>query len=199
MSSAEKKITYFNKPGAQNTEEVIECAYERAKQGDIKQVVVATFTGNTVLKLAEKFNDLDVNIVAITVWAGTAEERRMLFDNNMPTFDKLGIKHHRATHALAGIERAVKARWGGYCPGLLISDALRLLGDGTKVCVEIILMAADAGLIDMTKDVMAIVGSGGGADTCLIIKPSYTTNLFDLGIKEIVCKPVVEGIKHEAR
>jgi len=58
-----------------------------------------------------------------------------------------------------------------------------------KVCVEIILMAADAGLIAMDKEVLAIAGTDEGADTCIVVKPAYPRRFLDLEIREIVAKP----------
>lgn len=63
------------------------------------------------------------------------------------------------------------------------------MGEGTKVCVEITLMAADAGLIPADEDVVAIAGTGNGADTALRIKPANTARFFDLKIKEVIAKP----------
>ncbi len=50
-------------------------------------------------------------------------------------------------------------------------------------------MAADAGLINMEKEVMAIGGTGDGADTCIVVKPAYPMKFFDLEIREIIAKP----------
>jgi hypothetical protein len=72
----------------------------------------------------------------------------------------------------------------------LIANVLRLFGEGTKVCVEIALMAADAGLIPINRDVIAIGGTGGGADTALRIQPANAAKFFDLKVREIIAKPV---------
>jgi hypothetical protein len=50
-------------------------------------------------------------------------------------------------------------------------------------------MAADAGLIPASKDIIAIAGTGHGADTALLIKPANTGRFFDLIIREIIAKP----------
>ena len=55
--------------------------------------------------------------------------------------------------------------------------------------MEITLMAADAGLIPFDKDVVAIAGTGKGADTALRIKPANAARLFDLKIREVITKP----------
>ena len=63
-----------------------------------------------------------------------------------------------------------------------------MFGQGTKVAVEISIMAADSGNLS-GNDIVSIGGSGRGADAALIIKPANQSDLFDLKIREIVCKP----------
>ena len=50
-------------------------------------------------------------------------------------------------------------------------------------------MAADAGAIPVDKDVVAVAGSGRGADTAVVIKPAYSHTLFDMYVREIIAKP----------
>ena len=73
-------------------------------------------------------------------------------------------------------------------PVLLIADTLRLFGQGTKVAVEVSIMAADAGMLS-GSDIISIGGSGRGADAALVLKPAHQNNFFDLRIREIICKP----------
>jgi hypothetical protein len=55
--------------------------------------------------------------------------------------------------------------------------------------VEITLMAADAGLIPTDQDIIAVGGTGSGADTALRIKPANAARFFDLRIREVIAKP----------
>ena len=64
-----------------------------------------------------------------------------------------------------------------------------MFGQGMKVVVEITAMAADAGAVPVDRDVIAIAGSGRGADTAVVIKPAYSHNLFDVVVREIIAKP----------
>jgi hypothetical protein len=64
-----------------------------------------------------------------------------------------------------------------------------MFGQGMKVVVEIVAMAADAGVIPVNKDVIAIAGSGRGADTAIVVQAANTHRLFDTVIKEIIAKP----------
>jgi hypothetical protein len=58
-----------------------------------------------------------------------------------------------------------------------------------KVAVECALMAADAGLLDVSKEIISIAGTGEGADTAIVLKPAYTRRFRDLEILEILAKP----------
>ena len=70
----------------------------------------------------------------------------------------------------------------------LIADALRMFGQGMKVCVEIVAMATDANLVPVT-DVIAIAGTARGADTATVIAANSTNRFFDIKVREILAKP----------
>jgi len=195
----EKKATYFEQFGEKNTDDVLNASLERLRDCDIKHVVVASHRGVTAMKAAEKFKSLDVNIVAVTVHAGAKPDVLDEWKSNAGTIEKLGVKTVRGTHTLSGIERAVKARWGGVGQVLLMGDTLRIFGEGMKVGVETLLMAADSGCIPIGKKIMVIAGTSRGADTSIVVKSAPSTKFFDLAMQEIVCKPYTDGVKHGAR
>ncbi|MEM3650144.1 MAG: hypothetical protein QW831_05445, partial [Candidatus Jordarchaeaceae archaeon] len=56
-------------------------------------------------------------------------------------------------------------------------------------CIEISAMAADAGLIPVDKDVIAIGGTGKGSDTAVLLRPAYSSDLLDTKVRAILCKP----------
>ncbi|NLZ38638.1 MAG: hypothetical protein GX893_03415, partial [Firmicutes bacterium] len=64
-------------------------------------------------------------------------------------------------------------------------------GQGVKVSVEIAVMALDAGLIPYGEDIIAIGGSGRGADTAIVVQPAHAKDFFAGKIREIICKPSV--------
>ncbi|MGC8895270.1 MAG: hypothetical protein ACP5LB_00685 [Candidatus Bathyarchaeia archaeon] len=45
MNATEKKTLYFSKPGAQNTDKLLEFVKKYAKKEEIKDIVVASTTG----------------------------------------------------------------------------------------------------------------------------------------------------------
>ena len=103
-----------------------------------------------------------------------------------------GLKVFSATHAMAGIERSLRKSLNQWLPIEILAKYLRTnFSQGTKVCMEIACMAADAGLInDLEKDVICLGGTGRGADTVCLIK-AMPTSLFDqLRIKAVLAKPL---------
>jgi hypothetical protein len=66
---------------------------------------------------------------------------------------------------------------------------LRMFGQGMKVACEIAAMAADAGLVRVDEEVVSIGGTGRGADTAIVLQPSYVHRFFQTKVREIICKP----------
>jgi hypothetical protein len=71
----------------------------------------------------------------------------------------------------------------------IIAYTLRIFGEGTKVAVEIALMAADAGCVSTQEPCLSIGGTGEGADTLILLQPAHAQNFFDLKVVEILAKP----------
>jgi len=177
----------FEQTGKMNTNETLNLAFNRAKDLGIDELVVASTTGQTALEAYDIFKNF--KITAVTYHCGfrkpfesvmTPEMRQSLEQKGMPVVS--------ATHALSGVERSLAKKHQGIYPALLIADVLRLFGHGTKVAVEIAIMAADAGTLT-GKDIVSVGGTGKGADAALILKPANQSDLFDMRIREVICKP----------
>jgi hypothetical protein len=189
MSSLEKKTTYFTKAGEQNTDLVLRLVKAYVEKEDVRDIVIASTSGRTGALAARIFKDR--NVVVVTHNFGFQEpgktelqeeyKKRILAD---------GARIFTGVHALSSAERAVRKDFGTIQPLELMANVLRRLGEGTKVCVEITIMAADAGLIPVDKDVVAIGGTGRGADTALRILPANAARFFDLRIREVLAKPL---------
>lgn len=100
-----------------------------------------------------------------------------------------GVKVLTTTHLLAGVDRSLRTKFQGIYPAEIIAMALRLLGQGLKVCVEISVMALDAGLIPYGEEIVAVGGTARGADTACIIVPAHSKTFFNTVVKEIICMP----------
>jgi hypothetical protein len=188
MDSYEEKATYFKMAGAQNTKPLLKIVKEYVNKEKIENIIVATTTGETGAEAAKAFKGK--NVVVVTHCYGFQQSGKFeLKEEFKKEILANGAKILTATHALSSAERAIRKKFGTLEPLELIANTLRLMGEGTKVCVEITLMAADAGLIPADKDVIAVAGTGKGADTALRIKPANATRLFDLKIREVIAKP----------
>ncbi|MBW1766502.1 MAG: hypothetical protein JRI43_06230 [Deltaproteobacteria bacterium] len=193
----ESKIVYFEKPGGENTDEVLRIAAQRADELGIKTVVVASNSGSTGIKALDACKGQKV--VTVTHCVGFKEENQVeLTEENRKIIQEKGGIIHTATHAFGGISRAMRQASSGpgpgqtYVVGDIAAAALKCFGQGTKVCIEVAAMAADAGLARTDEEIIAVAGTGregGGCDTALVLQPNNAHRLFDIKVKEILCKP----------
>ncbi len=184
----EGKIVYFEKPGVDNSDEALRIAKERADELGITTIVVATTVGGTAVKAAEVFKGQ--RVVAVTHVHGFREPDGQEFTvENRRAFESQGGIVLTGTHAFTGIGGAMRKKFKMALEGDVIANTLRIFGQGMKVVAEITLMAADAGLVRSDEDIIAIGGTGRGADTVVVLKPVNTNDFFDIRVREILCKP----------
>jgi len=185
-----KSITYFEKSGSDNTDETIKLAYERALELNIRDIVVASTHGGTALKVAETFSAQRFNVVAVSICEGYKSEGWTMSKEERAKLQAKGIKVLTSIHALgADVSSAFAEKFGGKSFNEVVAETLYRFCQGMKVCVEIILMAADAGLISVDREAIAIAGTGDGADTAIVVKPAYPRQFLDLKINEVIAKP----------
>ena len=177
---------YFEKCGKINTKIAVELAVKVAKEKGINYIVVASNEGET----AEMLIDCGINIVVVTHVNGFKEagtqEMPLITKTQLESY---GFKVYTGTHALSGAERSLSNKFGGISPIEVMAYSLRMFGQGVKVCVEISTMALDGGMIPYEEDIIAIAGTGRGADTAIILRPAHGANILETKIKEIICKP----------
>jgi hypothetical protein len=188
MSKVE--TVYFSEPGKINSREALQLAKERADQLGIRDVIVASYTGETGSLAAEVFKGYNLVIVAGMVGFVEPNQDRMRPEYRKAIEDN-GGKILRACHSFGGLGRAVNKKFNAIQVDEVIAHVLRLFGAGVKVACECACMAADAGLIRTDREVISLGGNGAGADTAVILLPSNTHRFFDTRIREIVCKPRV--------
>jgi len=184
----ESKTVYFDKPGSENTDEVLRIARQRADELGIKTVAVASTKGDTAVRATEVFKGLKVVCVTHSTGFREPDSQEFTEENRKIVEGKGGIVLI-TTHTFAGISRAVRNKFNTYIIGDIIASTLRIFGDGMKVACEIVMMAADAGLLRTDEEIIAIGGTGRGADTAVVLNPVNSQKFFDLRIKEVLCKP----------
>jgi len=184
----EGKIIYFDKTGPENLEETLRIAKRRAEELGIKTIVVATTGGDTAARAVEVLEGMKV--VVVTHYTGMKGPNiQELTEENRKKIESKGGVILTTMHTFAGISRAMRMKFDTVVTGDLIANVLRVLGEGMKVVCEITMMAADAGLVSTDEDVIAIGGTGRGADMAVVLKPVNSPNFFDLKVREILCKP----------
>jgi hypothetical protein len=195
MTFTQNKIYYFEKPGEANTPDAARFAIERAKELGIKTIVVASTSGKTASVFFDAIRESEINLVIVTHVIGFTKPGEWEFSQEIAdSLQKQGVQIVISTHALSGLERALSRspKVGGGSRTEAIAEALRrIVAVGLKVAVECVLMATDAGAIDIHDEVIAVGGTASGADTVCVIRPAHTANFFDLQVREIVAMPRV--------
>ncbi|OPY17594.1 MAG: Pyruvate kinase, alpha/beta domain [Methanomethylovorans sp. PtaU1.Bin073] len=189
----EKPIIYLESTGKENTQLVIDAAIKRAQELEIKQIVVASTTGYTALEMAKAAKGKDLNVICVSYQYGVKGDGKWEMDlDTLKELQNMGVEVVVQSHLFSGIERAISNKLGGASRVDVISNALRsLFGQGFKVVVEITMMAADSGKIPVSSEteVIAIGGTGHGADVAVVIRPSHSQKFFDAQVREVIAMP----------
>jgi hypothetical protein len=193
MTFSAKTSWYFDKPGPANTADAAKFALVRAKELHIRTIIVASTTGKTAGIFHEAMKGSSVDLVVVTHVRGFAKPGEWEFSADVAEqLQKKGVKIVTGTHALSGLERALSRspKVGGGSRTEAIAEALRrIVAVGLKVAVECVLIAADQGAVGPDQEVIAVGGTGSGADTVCVVRPAHTADFFDLQVREIVAMP----------
>ena len=184
----ELKTTYFENPGKENTEEVLRIVKQRAGELGIKTIVVASTVGDTAVKATEVFSGFKIIVVTHVAGMRSPDTQEFTEENKKIVEGKGGIVF-TTTHLFNGLSAAMRKKFNTYVIGDIVANTLRIFGEGMKVVCEIAVMAADGGLVRTDEDIIAIAGTGRGADTAVVLRPVNSNDFFDLKVKEILCKP----------
>lgn len=188
MSEIAASCVYFPHPGPSNTTRTLELSRARAEALGIRTILVATTTGATGAQAARGLDGLEV--IVVTHSAGFREpDTQELTGENRAAIEAAGASILTCQHAFGGVGRAVRRKLGTYQLEEIIAYTLRTFCEGIKVVAEMALMAADAGLVRTDEPLIAIAGTGRGADTAVVLKPAHAQAFFDLKFLEIICMP----------
>jgi len=179
---------YYHQPGKENTQKTLEIAAQRAKELGINTVLVASVAGETGLLAARIIQA--AKVVVVTHSTGFLKPDFQQIQPDMRNrIEEVGAKVLTCQHALGGVGRAVRKKLNTYELEEIMAYTLRIFGEGTKVAVEIALMAADSGLVSTKEPCISVGGTAQGADTAILLQPAHAQNFFDMKILEILAKP----------
>ncbi len=191
---------YFEEPGEQNTDDVVEAVMRRVDQTGIKNVLVASDSGKTALKFAEALREKakvycvcqgpilrEWNIPWPTI---KPEYRKRLEELDAMILNRVPFFFHNSIYT--------GAKWDEMSPEKLVKETLYLFGQGLKVAIEVVLIATMCGYLDPFQEVIGVGGSSRGADTAVVVRATYPTAIFSkdpqkkLEIREIIAMPRVK-------
>jgi hypothetical protein len=179
---------YFNRTGRENTKRTLEIAAQRAEELKIERVLVASTSGETGLLAARLISC--ANVIVVTHSTGFLKpDYQQLKPDLKKQIEETGARILTCQHALGGVGRAVRKKLGTYELEEIMAYTLRIFGEGTKVAIEIAIMAADAGLVSTQESCISIGGTAEGADTAILLRPAHAQNFFDMKILEVLAKP----------
>ena len=180
----ESEVVYYESVRTDNTETTFDLVRKKLNTSGIKKLVLASTTGVTAKKAVDIFKEMDVKIVVVAHQYGFLRETNRFPQELVKTIRNAGHEVHFGTMLFH-----TEDFYGSSIPTIM-ANLLRCFSQGTKVCFEIALMATDAGLLASGEKVIAIAGTGRGADTALVMQAASSRNLKKLKVNEIVCKPL---------
>lgn len=178
-----EQIVYFETEGKENTLEVLKLVKKRAADRGITKIVLASTSGDTARAAMDAVIGTNIRLVVIPHQYGFGERQRFP-QELIVELEKTGHRVHFGTMLFHTEEL-----YGTRTPRAM-ANLLRTFGQGMKVCIEIIMMACDGGLIAAGEKIIAMAGTGVGADTAIVATAAPSTKLSDLRINEIICKPL---------
>ena len=185
----EKKVVYFEKAGRENTAACLQITKDAIRDFGYKHVVLASTSGDSGVLFSEALKGSGVNLIVVTHCAGFQEPNTDEISAEVrQRIVAAGAKVHTGTMITHSLETAFASKFSGLYPTLIVAQALRRFGEGSKVCCEMVMMAADSGLVPEGEEILAVAGTGRGADTVLLIKSAVSKRFFDLKVLEVLAK-----------
>ncbi len=194
----------FERPGPVNTDEVIEILEDTSLK--VNYIVVASITGDSALKIAEKIenkkiicvtcpqgmywevNEMDKDLFAEIpelkekrdewIKKGLQRVPMNITEENMPKLKELNVEIVRGTIPLFGPTFSMRLHLQKITSIDVMAKTLELISPGTLVSMESVLMATDAGIIPEDELVLACAGTEMGLDTAWVLKSCASANLF---------------------
>ena len=177
-------ITYFEEAGPANTSAVFDAVDGAIAETDIRKIVLASTTGTTARLAMDRYADKGVRLIIVPHQYG--------FSSSGQRFPQELVERARAEgHEVCFATMLFHTdKLFGHGTPQWVADFLRLFCQGVKVCVEILFMAANAGLVTAGERVIVVAGAGRGADTALVMTGGTSMDMKQAHIAQVLCKPI---------
>lgn len=181
----EEKITYFEERGESNTAAVFDVVDRALGQTGSRKIVLASTTGTTARHALDRYRGRDdVRLIIVPHQYGFSATGQ-----RFPA--ELVARAQAEGHSVLFATMLFHTdRLFGVGAPQVAANFLRFFCEGMKVCVEITLMAGNAGLVAPGEPIIAVAGTGRGADTALALTGATSMDPKQLHISRILCKPL---------
>jgi hypothetical protein len=200
MADITRPCLYFEKPGKQNTDKVVEVVMGRLTEGDIKTIVVASTTGYTALKFSEALQERNgitlISVAETPLIREWGAEYPCLSPETKQELERRGVIVADKIPYLLHSSILDYSQWKAPSAEEILRETLYAFGQGLKVAVEVVLIAVASGFLEPFQDVIAVGGTSRGADTAIVVRATYPNHVFSqnqtkrLKIHEVLCKPL---------
>ena len=192
----DEKITYFRYSGETNTGNLLREARDRALKRKIGTAIIPSETGLSALKAIDVFQYSGIQLVVVTHYPDRVSGPRgdIPIGINRPEYEE-----RRKKIIGAGVEIVQGTRpfvppsridWTWNSMEGMIDATLELFGSGTKIAIEVAVMATDAGKVKPGDEIISCGGTYKGLDTALIVRTSNSHKFFEqFEVREIIAKP----------
>jgi len=161
-----KNITYFGKPGLENTDAVLRLVKQRAEDLNIDRIVLASTRGGTAEKALDVLEGKKLIIVGISRERFSADTMKRAENRGFPVLFSNETDYNYPED---------------------MKTAFRRFSQGMKVAVEDVVIACRKGVLKEGEDVISLAGSSWGADTVIVINAA--SEFSTVKIKEVICMP----------
>lgn len=174
------EIIYFEKPGEENTNDVLALSLKRYLTGGIDAVVVASTTGKTAEKAAKVFRKSGARLIIVG---------EVLEGKQSPGLEICNKLEQDGIEVIWGTTMGSMSKFTRNDIANLIADSYKRISEGFKVVCEITLMAATAGYVEKGQKILAIAGTHVGSDTAVVTTAAGFGDFKSFQVNEILCKP----------
>ena len=170
------RIFFFDYPGPQNTELVLQAVEERLRRGDINKILVASESGRLAMKIKDAFHDRTVVCVTYDDYTRLKYKKPQLMKEKLDEKGVIVVNNieepisRELTFRNWFVERTLKMK--GEQADLFWMSLICVGGHGFRTAVEIVFMAVEAGIVEEEERVVSIAGTGWGADSAIVMKGS---------------------------
>jgi len=190
-------------------DELFESVKKRAKELGIRKIIVASSTGDSAKRAVGEMGTKEYEIIVVTdraevVWdvASWSKKEREEYEispgakehpSGIPYGSPVrkGLKDMRINWIIQATEVFREINVPGGCNvAQVIAQTLYLFGSGTKVAIEITLIACDAGAVKAGEDIIAIAGENKGLNTALLLTAAHTDEFFGISGPWAAKKPI---------